>query len=70
MGAEKNWESPSLDWIHRVREAHYEKTKTLPLVSWLKAVDPEEVASACERLGLKVRIVRQVPEGTPTTDGP
>jgi hypothetical protein len=62
MEAEKGWESSSLEWIHRVREAHYEKTKALPLVSWLKAVDPEEAASACERLGLKVRIVRRVPE--------
>jgi len=59
MDAEKSWESPSLDWIHCVREAHYEKTKALPLVSWLKAVDPEEAVTACERLGLKVRIGRQ-----------
>lgn len=56
MEAEKSWESPSLEWIHRVREAHYEETKALPLDSWLRAVDPEEAARACERLGLKVRI--------------
>lgn len=69
MEVEKGRESSSLEWIHRVREAHYEKTKTLLLDSWLRAVDPEETARACERLGLKVRIVRRVPEGKPTTDG-
>jgi len=63
MEAEKGWESSSLEWIHRVREAHYEKTKTLPLGSWLKAADPEEAARACEQLGLKVRIVQRVPRG-------
>ncbi|HEY3174042.1 MAG TPA: hypothetical protein VGK86_15850 [Thermoanaerobaculia bacterium] len=49
-------ESPSLEWIHRVREAHYEKTKALPLDSWLKPVDPQRVLAACEELGLKVRL--------------
>ena len=33
--ADKNaWESPSLEWVHRVREEHYQKTKGTP--AWLK----------------------------------
>jgi hypothetical protein len=49
-------ESPSLEWIHRVREAHYERTKDLPLESWLETPDPKRVTAACERLGLRVRL--------------
>ncbi|MGH9365984.1 MAG: hypothetical protein ACRD1B_12090 [Thermoanaerobaculia bacterium] len=61
MATPDNWEFPSLEWIHRVREAQYEKTKELPLESWLKPPDPEQVAAACRRLGLKIRLA-QSPE--------
>ena len=53
---EETWESPSLAWIHRVREEHYEETKDLPLEAWSKPVDPGKAAEACQRLGLKVRL--------------
>ena len=49
-------ESPSLAWLHRVREEHYEQTKDLPPGAWLKPADPREAADACRRLGLKVRL--------------
>lgn len=57
---EPEWEFASLEWIHRVREAEYERTKNMPLESWLKAADPQEATRACRRLGLKVRV--KVPE--------
>lgn len=53
---EEKWEYPSLEWIHRVREAQYQKTKDFPVESRLKAVDPQQALRACTRLGLKVRI--------------
>jgi hypothetical protein len=53
---EEKWEYPSLEWIHRVREARYQKTKDLSLESWLKATDPQQAIRACRRLGLKVRL--------------
>lgn len=51
-------ESSSLRWIHRVREAHYQQTRKLPLEAWLKPVDVKKAVRACRRLGLKVRVVR------------
>ncbi len=65
--SEPEWESPSLEWIHRVREAEYQKTKDLPLNSWLKAADREETIRACRRLGLKVRIRQATPPQPETT---
>lgn len=59
--SEPEWESRSLEWIHRVREAEYQKTKGLPLDSWLKPADREEAIRACQRLGLKVRIRQGAP---------
>lgn len=56
MAGQKAWEYPSLAWIHRIREAHYRKTKALPLDAWLKPVAPKKAARACRHLGLKVRI--------------
>jgi len=56
--AERNaWESPSLEWVHRVREEHYQKTKGTPVEVWLKPANPRKVAEAFRRLGLKVRLV-------------
>jgi hypothetical protein len=52
----ETWESPSLDWIHRIREDHYRRTKDLPLESWLGVADPQTALTACEELGLKVRL--------------
>jgi hypothetical protein len=53
---EAEWESRSLKWLHEIRESHYRATKKLPLHAWLKSVDPERVARACRRMGLKVRL--------------
>jgi hypothetical protein len=50
-------ETPSLKWIHRIREQHYRRTKGLPLDSWLRPADAQKVAQSFRRLGLKVRIV-------------
>ncbi len=54
--ARKKWEYASLEWIHRVREEAYRKTKKLPLEAWLRPVDPEKAGRACRRLGLRVRV--------------
>ena len=47
----ETWESPSLEWIHRIREDHYRRTKDLPLESWLGVADPQTALAACEELG-------------------
>ncbi|MGH7631699.1 MAG: hypothetical protein ACREOF_20385, partial [Gemmatimonadales bacterium] len=52
----EEWESASLSWIHGIREAHYRETRRLPLGAWLKPVEPDKAASACRRMGLKVRL--------------
>ena len=54
--ARKRWEYASLEWIHRVREEAYRKTKGLSLEAWLRPADPEKAARACRRLGLRVRV--------------
>ncbi len=54
--ARKKWEYASLEWIHRVREEAYRKTKGLPLEAWLRPADPEKAARACRRLGLRARV--------------
>ena len=56
MRRKRAWEFASLEWIHRVREEHYQKSKDLPLEAWLRPIDPEKAAQACRRLGLKVRV--------------
>ena len=58
MAGKNAWESPSLAWVHRVREDHYQKTKDLPLEAWLKPADPRKVAEASRRLGLKVSLAQ------------
>ncbi len=54
--ARNKWEYASLEWLHRVREEAYRKTKGLPLEAWLRPADPEKAAQACRRLGLRVRV--------------
>jgi len=49
-------ETPSLKWIHRIREQQYRKTKGLPVQAWLRPVDVEKAAQSLRRLGLKVRV--------------
>ena len=56
-------ESPSLKWIHRVREEHYRETRNLPVESWLRPIDPKKAAHACHRLGLKVRLPQAAKQG-------
>ncbi len=58
MAAKNAWESPSLAWIHRLREKHYQRTKGLSVEAWLKPADPKSVAEGCRRLGLKVRLAQ------------
>jgi hypothetical protein len=58
MRRKSRWEYRSLEWIHRVREEHYRRTKDLPLEAWLHPVDPEKAAQASRRLGLKIKISR------------
>jgi len=58
MGRKSNWEYRSLEWIHRVREEHYRRTKAMPLEAWLQPADPEKTAQASRRLGLKVKVAR------------
>jgi len=52
-----DWETPSLKWIHRIREQQYRKTKGLPLEAWLQPADAGKVAQSFRRLGLKVRVL-------------
>jgi hypothetical protein len=54
--ARKKWEYASLEWLHRVREEAYRRTKRLPLEVWLRPADPEKARQACRRLGLRVRV--------------
>ncbi len=56
MRRKNEWGFRSLEWIYRIREEHYKKTKRLPLKAWLAPVDPEKAAEACRRMGLKVRL--------------
>lgn len=64
MGRKRGWEFASLEWIHRVRAEHYQKTKDLPLETWLRPIDPEKADQACRRLGLKVRVARVTKQKT------
>jgi hypothetical protein len=57
VSKKSDWEFGSLEWIHRIREKHYTKTKGLPLRSRLEPVDPEK-AAACRRLGLNIRVAK------------
>lgn len=54
----KKWEFASLEWIHRVREERYKKTRRLPVEAWLKPVDPQKAAETAHRMGLKVRVAK------------
>ncbi len=56
MGRARRGEAESLTWIHRVRAAHYRRTKDVSVDAWLKPVDPQCAQEACLRLGLKVRL--------------
>lgn len=49
-------ETPSLKWIHRIREQQYRKTKGMPIDAWLRPPEAEKVAQSLRRLGLKVRV--------------
>gem|GEM_PF-3206883 len=48
-------DSPSMEWLHRVRAEHYRKTRGLPLEAWLHPVDAETVARGLRRIGLRAR---------------
>jgi hypothetical protein len=56
--AGRKWEFASLEWIHRVREEHYKKTRRLPLEAWLRPVNPQKAAKDSRQMGLKVRVAK------------
>ena len=58
MTRKTEWEFRSLEWLHRIREEHYRKTRGLPLETWLKQIDPKKAADACRALGLRVRTTK------------
>lgn len=58
MSRKEEQESSSLKWLHRVRDEHYQQTKSLPLDAWLRPVDLEMAAQACRKLGLRVRVTQ------------
>ncbi len=69
MEAKNPAESPSLAWIHRVREKHYQKTKGLSVKAWLKPIDLKKAAESCRRLGLKVRLAQPEAPRAPARRG-
>ena len=58
MPRKSEWEYPSLAWIHQVREAHYHKTKRLPVEQWLRPPDPQQLVRVGRAMGLRVRLPR------------
>ncbi len=56
MSRKEEKESSSLKWLHRVKDEHYQQTKSLSLDDWLRPVEPETIAQACRKLGLRVRV--------------
>ncbi|MFQ5904472.1 MAG: hypothetical protein ACE5JO_12370 [Candidatus Binatia bacterium] len=58
MTKKSEWEFRSLEWIHKIREEHYKKTRGTRLEAWLKSVDPEKAAQACRQMGLKIRVAK------------
>ncbi len=48
MSGDEVQDSRSLEWIHRIREAHYERTKDLPPESWLKAPTRRKLSRTVE----------------------
>jgi hypothetical protein len=63
VGGKSGREYWSLEWIHRVREEHYRRTKDLPLEACFHPIDPEKTARASRRLGLKVKLARVAVHG-------
>ena len=55
MKNSKEWETKSLEWIHKVREEIDEeiRRKGVTLAQWLKARGKSDLNSLCQRLGLK-----------------
>lgn len=49
-------ETPSLKWIHHIREQQFRKAKGLPLEARVRPIDVEKVAQSLRRLGLRVRV--------------
>lgn len=50
-GKRKEWDYPSLEWIHRAREAHYEAERGRPLSKMKPQLSPQAVTVA-QRLKL------------------
>jgi len=55
MRNKKEWETKSLEWIHKVREEIDEeiKRKRMTPAEWIKARGKIDVELLCEKLGLK-----------------
>ncbi len=49
-------ETPSLKWIHHIREQQFRKAKGLPIEARLRPIDVARVAKSLRQLGLKVRV--------------
>jgi len=55
MRNKKEWETKSLEWIHKVREEIDEeiKRKRMTPAEWIKARGKIDVELLCQKLGLK-----------------
>jgi hypothetical protein len=64
MGNKQEWETKSLEWIHRVREEIDEEIKKegMTPAEWVKARGKIDVKKLCHKMGLtKVTIIEKVP---------
>ena len=64
MVNKKEWETKSLEWIHRVRESideEIEKKRMTP-AQWVKTKGKIDVEQLCRKMGLtKVTIIKKEP---------
>jgi len=64
MANKKEWETRSLEWIHKVREEIDEeiKKKGMTPAEWVKARMKIDVEQLCHKMGLtKVTIIKKEP---------
>jgi hypothetical protein len=64
MKSEKEWETKSLEWIHKVRQKIDEeiKKKGMTPAQWIKARGKIDVEQLCHKMGIKnVTIIREEP---------
>jgi hypothetical protein len=64
MKNEKEWETKSLEWIHKVREEIDEEIKKegMTPAQWVKTRGKTDVEQLCHKMGLRnVTIIREEP---------